>query len=199
LSVIVNPKGHYNVLGKHERMLLRCAVSAIPRKLVGLPIVEIGAGVGGSAIEILDELAQARNPATLHTVDVCMQPPEWVSAKTNHEHTDQAEAIRTVLKGQKKVVLHVPAASMDVLASWTDALAMVFIDGAHDYKNVRQDLGWLEHVGRGGFAAFHDFGYLMHGSKDDVTRAIAQWLAERPNGWRHFMMIDAMLVLQRVS
>lgn len=63
------------------------------------------------------------------------------------------------------------------------SLDFVYIDGAHDYRNVLDDLNyWTPKVRRGGVIAGHDF-YWLDTATDlcEVPRAVSEFAADK--GW----------------
>lgn len=57
-------------------------------------------------------------------------------------------------------------------------VAVSFIDGKHDFKDVYENLGWLEPLlADDAVVVFDDVNYL------EVTQAIFQWITERPTRW----------------
>jgi predicted O-methyltransferase YrrM len=72
--------------------------------------------------------------------------------------------------GVSDVVELIARRSTDLRASWTDPLAMLYIDGKHDYWTVRDDLRWVEHLSAGAPVLVHDsfssigvtLGLLLH-------------------------------------
>lgn len=63
--------------------------------------------------------------------------------------------------------------SLDWAKVWTIPLDMAYIDGAHDYMAVRDDLrAWKQHVKPGGVLVAHDYGFYP-----GVTRAVDEELA----------------------
>lgn len=73
-----------------------------------------------------------------------------------------------VWKAHRNVIEPIKGASEDVAAQFEDgSLDMVYIDGQHNYKSVRQDiLTWLPKIKTGGWITGHD--YLLM----DVQRAV---------------------------
>ena len=58
--------------------------------------------------------------------------------------------------GLTDVVRLIPEKSTDLRPDWDEPLAMLYIDGKHDYWTARDDLRWAEHVGEGGPVLVHD-------------------------------------------
>lgn len=48
--------------------------------------------------------------------------------------------------------------SYDLAPTWVNPIGLLFIDGYHDYKNIKRDCeDWLPRVGSGGILALHDW------------------------------------------
>lgn len=65
------------------------------------------------------------------------------------------------------------------IANWS--LDFVYIDAAHDYRNVLQDMdAWFPKVKPGGLFCGHDFDdSLPPESHNEVVRAVIRWMRER--------------------
>lgn len=67
------------------------------------------------------------------------------------------------------LVIPLVASSLDVAASFEQPVELVFVDGAHDYESVRQDIAaWMPKLVPGGTVAFHD----VIGEWDETWRAV---------------------------
>lgn len=66
--------------------------------------------------------------------------------------------------------------STSVRPTWTEQVDVLYIDGAHDYPTVVDDLKWAEHVREGGVVAIHDAF-----SSIGVTRALLQHVTGAPH------------------
>lgn len=72
--------------------------------------------------------------------------------------------------GVSDVVELIAKRSTDIRAGWTEPLAMLYIDGKHDYWTVRDDLRWVQHLAPGAPVLVHDsfssigvtLGLLLH-------------------------------------
>lgn len=68
--------------------------------------------------------------------------------------------------------------SMDAVKLFdNETLDFVFIDGAHDYEHVKEDIeAWYKKVRVGGIVAGHDYYYMKHIHKDSVIRAVNEFV-----------------------
>ena len=108
---------------------------------------------------------------------------------------------RTGLSGRYKLVT---GDSKEVGRKWTTPIDMIFIDGAHEYENVKGDIEqWARHVKPGGFILFHDVACMSnkmpHPLHHEVSRAINEWFAGKEHMWRIVNMADSVMVFKRVG
>lgn len=116
-------------------------------------IINIGACFGTSAMAMLE----ARADAFIFSIDVHPSPKEVENLQA------------AGLWGLHRVI-RILGASQDVGQHWPYPVDLCYVDGAHDYEAVCQDIEvWLPNIKPGGFAVFHDYGkpFLPH-----VARAI---------------------------
>lgn len=71
-------------------------------------------------------------------------------------------------------VMRILGRSQDIGRFWPCRLDLVFVDGAHDFKSVADDIGtWRDKLRKHGIIAFHDYGAP---SLPDVKRAVDEWM-----------------------
>jgi len=115
----------------------------------GRSILEIGSHQGRSTI-VLASAAQ-RGGSTVIAVDPFVSGPMFGGAAT-----------RTLFEnnlgdaGLSDVVRLIPQPSTAIRPAWDEPLAMLYIDGKHDYWTVRDDLRWVEHLPAGAAVLVHD-------------------------------------------
>lgn len=107
----------------------------------GGTIVEIGTAEGGSAF-IFDK-ASRKNNVKIYSVDLA-------PTKAAYKNLDGTDV--EIIKGK----------SVDVASKWQKITGrptdLLFIDGAHDFKNVYEDFNaWVRHLVPGGTIVFHDY------------------------------------------
>lgn len=62
--------------------------------------------------------------------------------------------------------------SEELARRWTEEIRLVFIDGSHDYEDVKKDfLLWFERLGISGVIALHD-SYLVEGGPERVVEEL---------------------------
>jgi len=135
-------------------------------------VVNIGACFGTSTLAILE----ARPDAFVFSIDIAVCPQE----RENH--------MRALVPPGRCV--RVLGASQDVGRYWpAHSVDFVFVDGAHDYEGVRDDIHfWMPTVKPGGIIAFHDYGTpsLPHVARaiDEAFSAPPLMAVERIRVWR---------------
>ena len=118
------------------------------------PIVEIGAGMGSSAVLFL-----YNSGVLVHSIDSFEGDSEgkWVSSeercKTNVARALQALGKPTAIERWHLHVL--PSHTMSL--SWVEPIELLYLDGNHQYGFVRQDFeDWIPRVQSKGLILIHD-------------------------------------------
>jgi len=63
--------------------------------------------------------------------------------------------------------------SKEAARGWDKLLSLLFIDGAHDYQNVKQDFDlWFPHLSSGGFICFHDALYKFGKNYSGIRQVV---------------------------
>ena len=83
--------------------------------------------------------------------------------------------------------------SMDVVKNFADkSLDFVYIDAAHDYKSVKDDIGeWDKKVRKRGIVAGHDYLNKLHGTDYGVKQAVDEWV--KKNRIMHLFILQENL------
>ena len=104
-------------------------------------VVNIGACFGTSALAVLE----ARPDAFIFSCDI--QPCPWEPANIAAARQDTRRVVRLL------------GPSQAIGEFWPFPVDLVFVDGAHDYDGVVDDIrAWRPKVKPGGIIAFHDYG-----------------------------------------
>ncbi len=114
-------------------------------------VVEIGSWKGRSTIWLASGLRDGVGNGRVVAVDHgigdsdagLQQTAEIFSA--NIKKNNVAEMITTIFKK-----------SEEAISNWSDSIDMLFIDGAHDYENVKRDFMWEKFLKNGGWLIMHD-------------------------------------------
>lgn len=128
-----------------QARVLHEQAAALP---AGSVVVEIGSHLGRSAVVLAGALPEG---GRLVAVDPFL--PDWRYGRGDTE-AQFRENLR--LAGVAHRVDVRVATSREVLSSWDGPLALVHVDGKHDYWSVRHDLGWSTHLPDGGRLLLHD-------------------------------------------
>ncbi len=114
-------------------------------------IVEIGSWKGKSTVCLVTGSRRGKGKP-VYAIDPHTGSSEHGDVRTFDEFT---ENIRR--KGATDMVKPIVARSQDVAKEWNKPVALLWIDGAHEYEYVLQDyLLWEPHLADGGIIAFHD-------------------------------------------
>ncbi|MFQ5472216.1 MAG: class I SAM-dependent methyltransferase [Dehalococcoidia bacterium] len=130
-------------------------------------IVEIGSWRGRSTI-CLARGSREGGGTPVYAVD-----PHTGSIE-HREELNEVNTLASFLHNIEKasvedLVIPLVAPSLEAAASFEEPVELVFIDGAHDYESVRQDIAaWMPKLVTGGTVAFHD----VVGEWDETWRAV---------------------------
>jgi MMP 1-O-methyltransferase len=155
-------------------------------------IVEIGSWKGRSTI-CLALGSKAGQGKTVYAIDPHTGTRETREAfgpiSTFHEFADNMRRA-----GVEDVVVPLVHASADVARTFDEPVALVFIDGDHEYESVKQDFDdWYPKLVEGGTVALHD----------TVTwsgpRRIARDCVLRSKSFRHVGFVQELLHAQKTA
>lgn len=161
-------------------------------------VINIGAGAGTSGLAFLE----SREDLALHTVDI--QDTDSPFGCLYAERQVCTAAGYTL--GGRWLQWH--GDSKRLAATWDEPVDIVFVDGGHEYDEVTGDiLGWLPHIGPGGFMAVHDYrksdiptgpdGFNADGPHplawEGVDQAVDQWLKSR---YTVFAQVESLIVFK---
>lgn len=119
-------------------------------------IVEIGSYRGRSTIM----LAQGARKAgvVVYAIDPHFEALDGIAAYGAADRTAFVENIENA--GVADIVRKFVMTSEQAHDGWYEPIGMLWIDGAHDYESIKQDVElWTRHVVTGGIVAFHDSGF----------------------------------------
>lgn len=140
-------------------------------------IVEIGSWKGRSTIWLAKGmLASKKKFRFVYAVD----PHENMEAgDVRLAGKSYGEFLKNLVRAKvREEVIPVVKTSAVAVATWTEKVGLVFIDGSHNYEDVAYDfLMWSKFVGEGGYIALHDtIGY--EGPKRVMLEVLRsqQWL-----------------------
>lgn len=135
--------------------------------------VEVGSWQGKSAVFMAVEIANANKNIRLY----CVDPWEGSIEHKDEEVVKNGTLYETFLKNiesVKHIITPVRLSSIDAALKFPDeSLDFVFIDAAHDYQSVRQDLHvWLPKLKKGGRMAGHDHNW------PGVSKAVNEFVTD---------------------
>jgi hypothetical protein len=123
--------------------------SAAEQVAPGATILEIGSHQGRSTVVLAT--AAKRSGGTVIAVDPFVSGAMFGGAATRTRFEKNLSAA-----GVSDVVRLIAQPSTAIRPAWTTPLAMLYIDGKHDYWTVRDDLRWVEHLAPGTSVLVHD-------------------------------------------
>lgn len=131
---------------------------AVERAHQGAIFVEVGAYIGESVVYTAVEIINSGKDIQLHVVD------KWRGKNTINPELSMKQILdQFILNVQPvadkmKIFIH-QQKSVKAAEEFLDgSLDFVFIDAAHDYKSVKEDIiAWYPKVKAGGLLAGHDF------------------------------------------
>jgi len=140
-------------------------------------VVEVGSWHGKSAVFFAVELINSNKKIKFDCVDTWMGSEEH-KLNNNIVNNNLYEIFLKNIDPVKHVINPIRLPSIEASKLYkNESLDFVFIDAAHDYQNVKQDINaWYEKVKYGGILAGHD--YYSSGFKG-VALAVNEFVAER--------------------
>jgi len=114
----------------------------------GSTVVEIGSHQGRSTVVLASAL-----PEGGRVVAVDPFPPDW---RYGGPDTRAGLDAHLAAAGVGDRVEVVAATSRDARSAYRDAVALLYVDGKHDFWTVRDDLRWADRVPPGGTILVHD-------------------------------------------
>lgn len=142
----------------------------------GAHFVEVGSWKGKSAAFMAVEIANSRKKIRFDCVDVWLDTdPEEYAGDGDSMRSPPYEAFLRNTATVAEFVNPIRLPSVEAAKLYADkSLDFVFIDGAHDYDNVRDDIAaWRQKIRLGGILAGDDF--PADGVKRAVTEAFPQF------------------------
>lgn len=136
-------------------------------------IVEIGAYHGKSSC-YLAEGARLGQGASVFSVDAWDLPGN-VSGKHGYAEPDTfahwERQVRSM--GLENRVMPIRAFSLDAARDWSATIGLLFIDGSHFYRDVKNDYeAWTPYLGDGGIVVFDDYGTRRNPGVTEFVREL---------------------------
>lgn len=149
-------------------------------------IVEIGSYRGRSTIMLAQGARKAG--AIVYAIDPHLEAIDGIAT---YSAADRDVFIENIQKaGLTDIVRKLDMTSSQAVEGWRESIGMLWIDGAHDYESVKQDVKlWTPHVIDGGIVAFHDSGF------ESVQRA----QAELPSSYQLIAQVNSTRAYQKHS
>ena len=124
-------------------------------KKCGGTIVEIGSWKGKSTV-YLALGSKAGSGGKVYSIDPHRDAPDYTGA-FGGEDTEPIFRENIKRAGVDDIVTPMVMKSEEAAKGWTQPISLLWIDGAHDYENVKKDfLSWAPYLREGGIIAFDD-------------------------------------------
>lgn len=138
----------------------------------GSKFVEVGAWKGKSAAYMAVEIINAEKDIEFYVVDT------WEGSSEHKDNPELQELFHIFTENMKPVDnYHIPMrmTSLEAATRFEDeSLDFVFIDAAHEYEHIKEDLNaWYPKIKSGGILAGHDF-YPDQPNWGGVHRAVTE-------------------------
>jgi len=141
----------------------------------GSKFIEIGSWKGKSSAYLAVEIINSKKNITLDCIDTWKGSSEHV-AYENIISDDLYELFIKNISSLLSVINPVRLDSISASKNYEDkTIDFIFIDGSHDYENVKADINaWLPKVKFGGIISGHDYG-----SWKTVTKAVDEFFEDK--------------------
>lgn len=173
-------------------LLLSIAEKALKTLPVPHHIVEIGSYHGKSTL-LLGRLVNEYFPkAKIHAIDphdgklgaadqaFYVVPPSFENFKKNIHQAGLTEVVDMIKSTAQEVV-------------WEKSIAVLLIDGLHDYSSVSKDFcHFSQWITRGGYILFHDYAHYFPGVKAFVNELLAT------GTYQKVQLVDSLMVVQKM-
>lgn len=167
-----------------EAELLHALACAVPS---GSNIVELGSYKARSTVALA--LGAKEAGAVVWAVD---HHPTYEAGGTQYSMADNQAYYANIAKyGVGDVVRTINLHSSWLAALWGEKIALLFIDGNHDYEQVKGD--WLNWSYCADTVAIHD----TAGHHPDVSKLLDEVLAS--GVWEVVQFVDSLSILKRVA
>jgi predicted O-methyltransferase YrrM len=159
------------------------------------PIVEIG-GYEGRSATWLAMGSLAGNKQKVFSID------PW-ELYTKYDERIKLETFKKNIKkaGLTSIVQPVRDFSHNVFTKkrpenvFKEPIGLLFVDGSHNYWNVKKDLEWISLVKPGGFIAFHDY---YHSKIKGVRRVVNEYLS-RHNDLKQIELCASLIIFRKIK
>jgi MMP 1-O-methyltransferase len=155
-------------------------------------IVEIGSWKGRSTMCLALGSMKGQGK-TIFAIDPHTGSPEhWAAFGTVSTFDEFSDNVRRA--GVEDIVVPLVHTSSDVARTFDEAVAMVFIDGAHEFESVKQDFDdWVPKVVEGGIVALHD------AVTRPGPRRVARDFVLRSRSFRHVGFVHQLVYAQKTE
>ncbi len=157
--------------------LVLYSLANLVSKTLNKPIVEIGSYKGRSTIYLAKGVKHSAQKNIVFAVDPFDggDSPEYQNLKDNKKTTWDIFKQNIAKAKVGKFVRPIKKKSQDAIKGFNHKISLLFIDGSHEYANVKQDfLLWSPLLIKNGILAFHDYSPFFK----DVQKVVDKYVEE---------------------
>jgi hypothetical protein len=174
-------------------LLIAITERAVRNLPPGCAVAEVGSYCGRSTVVLGGAIKALESSARVYAIDPHEGLVGAADSDTYRMEPTLARFEQNIADaGLASVVELIRKRSFEV--SWCDPISLLFIDGLHDYGNVRRDFFHFdEWIVPSGYAAFHDCGDYYPGVRTFVEEIL------REGRYRLAAHVQSLAVLQKAS
>jgi predicted O-methyltransferase YrrM len=156
-------------------------------------VLEIGSFMGKSSYW-LAKGAKERNGEKIVCIDTFNGSIEHQDALQG-QSTYQVFVENLTRVGVYDWVMPIRLSSKDAFASFNERISLLFIDGSHEYQDVKSDLlTWEQLLVKGGMVILHD----SAGQWAGPTKAANELIIGRKHTYKHVIRIESITIAEKI-
>lgn len=161
---------------------------SLAKTLKNFPVVvEIGSWKGRSTVWLASGLKDGPNNGRVVAVDHGVGDSDAGLESTAGIFSDNIKK-----NNVDEIVTAIFNKSEEAINSWSDPIDMLFIDGAHDYENVKKDFLWEKYLNDNGWLVMHD---VLNPAEGPVRVFIERVI--KSDSFENFGTVDSILFAQK--
>jgi glycosyltransferase involved in cell wall biosynthesis len=174
-------------------LLIHAADDVLKNKTPGAVVVEIGSYCGKATIALGNILKKPGNTCSrLYAVDLFDGKVGAADGRIQQKPPTYEKFMKNITRAGLKDIIQPVIGKSDQVADWQNPIALLLIDGLHDYTNVARDFYHFEEwVIPGGYIAFHDYADYFPGVKTFVNKLLLS------RKYRKVSCIKSMIIIEK--